>query len=279
MDELETITTDGPFVGSDFTAADFKQIGTILQAGGGVLLDHYHATCLKRRMAARIRELQLAGAPAYIALLRADAAEVQRLSALLSVHVSTFYRDPPTFAALRKILQESVTAVAPALPRRWWSAGCAGGEEAYSLALLAAQGPEPLPAVEILATDVSHEILEKGRCGHFASAHLGNVPGEEVARCFMAERGGYRIKPTFRAMVRFVRHDLLSAAPYPHSDLIFCRYVLIYLNAADQEQVLCRFAAALPPGGILVLGRTETLRDKAGLFTPINAAERIYRRI
>jgi len=80
-------------------------------------------------------------------------------------------------------------------------------------------------------------------------------------------------------MVQFIQHDLLGVAPYPSADLILCRYVLIYFNAADQEQVLARFAAALPVGGLLVLGRTETLRDSAGLFAPVNGQERIYQRI
>ena len=269
--------TDGPFVGSDFTAEEFTAIAAILGEAGRIALDHYNAACVKRRIAARIRDLQLSGAQPYIEVLHADRAEVQRLSALISLHVSTFYRDPTTFAALRQILQERAQAVA--LPWRWWSAGCAGGEEAYSLSLLAAHASELCSGVEILASDVSHEILEKARDGFFNPTHLSHVPAAEQARCFTAEGRGYRIREEFRTMVRFFHHDLLSATPYPSSELILCRYVLIYFNAADQELITCRFAEALPAGGILVLGRTETLRDQAGLFTPINAAERIYRRI
>lgn len=271
--------TDEPFVGSDFTAEDYTAISAILSEVGGVVLDHYNAGCIKRRIAARIRELKLFGAQSYIERLRGDRAEAERLTDLLTLHVSSFYRDPSTFAALRTILHERAQGVAPALPLSWWSAGCARGEEAYSLALLAEQGPELFTGVEIIATDVSQEILEKGRSGCFAPAHLCNVPADEQARCFTAEGTGYRIGEKFRSMVHFVHHDLLSEAPYPQSELILCRYVLIYFNAADQEQILGRFAEALPPGGMLVLGRTETLRDRARLFTPINATERIYRRI
>ena len=271
--------TDGPFVGSDFTAEDFAAIAAILGEAGGIALDRYNAACVKRRIAARIRDLNLPGAQPYLEVLHADRAEVQRLSALLSLHVSTFYRDPPTFTALRQILQERAQGGAAVQPWRWWSAGCAGGEEAYSLTLLAAQVPELRSGVEILATDVGHEILEKARGGFFNPTHLSHVSAAEQARCFIAEGRGYRIREEFRSMVRFFHHDLLSASPFPSSTLILCRYVLIYFNAADQEQIFCRFAEALPSGGILVLGRTETLRDKAGLFIPINAAERIYQRI
>lgn len=267
--------TEHPFVGSDFTDEDFMAIGAILETAGGVAVDHYNVACIKRRIALRIRDLKLAGAQPYLELLRADPAEVLRLSALLSLHVSMFFRDPPTFAALKKILSER----APMLPQRWWSAGCAGGEEPYSLALLASQLPELRGEVEIIASDVSPEILEKARAGAFNATHLSKVPAPEQERSFSAAGHDYRINAEFRSQVRFFQHDLLGSAPYPSSDLILCRYVLMYFNAADQEEVLGRFAASLPSGGLLVLGRTETLRDSAGLFAPLNAQERIYQRV
>lgn len=264
-----------PFVGSDFTAEEFAAIGAILSAVGGMAIDHYNAACIKRRIAQRIRELQLPGVSPYLALLRADGAEVQRLSSLLSLHVSMFYRDPSTFAVLRQILAERASV----LPQCWWSAGCAGGEEPFTLALLAAQISEFLGKIEILASDISPEIIEKARGGTFNAIHLSKVPTAEQSSFFSAVGHDYRISEEFRTMVQFFQHDLLGASPYPSADLILCRYVLMYFNAADQEQVLSRFAAALPVGGVLVLGRTEVLRDRAGLFTPINAQERIYQRI
>jgi len=177
--------TDYPFVGSDFTDEDFTAIGAILEAAGGIAVDHYNAACIKRRIALRIRDLKLPGVQPYLALLRADHAEVLRLNALLSLHVSMFYRDPLTFAALEKFFSERT----PMLPQRWWSAGCAGGEEPYTLALLAAKIPELKGKVEILASDVSHEILEKARAGDFNSTHLSRVPAAEQARCFSAVSG------------------------------------------------------------------------------------------
>ena len=269
------MATPPPFVGSDFTDEEFSAIGAILGAVGGVAVDHYNAACIKRRIALRIRNLNLPGVAPYLALLRADAAEVQRLSALLSLHVSIFYRDPSTFVALQKILAEQV----PTQPQRWWSAGCAGGEEPYSLALLVAKLPQLRGRVEILASDVSPEILEKARTGDFNATHLSKVPAAEQRRYFSVAGRDYRIGEELRRMVHFLQQDLLGAAPYPTADLILCRYVLMYFNAADQEEVLGRFAAALPVGGLLVLGRTETLRDSSGLFAPIDAQERVYHRI
>ena len=272
---MQTMSTTPPFVGSDFTAEEFTAIGAILSAAGGMVVEHYNAACIKRRIALRIRELQLTGAVPYLALLRADLDEVRRLSALLSLHVSMFYRDPTTYAALLPILAEQTRS----RPQRWWSAGCAGGEEAYTLALLAAEIPEFGSQVEIVASDVSPEILAKARSGIFNATHLGKVSAAEQERCFSAAGRDYQLNEELRRRVQFFQHDLLSDAPYPAADLILCRYVLIYVNTAEQEEVLTRFAAALPVGGLLVLGRTESLRDRAGLFTPLNMQERIYQRI
>ena len=268
------MTTTPPFVGSDFTAEEFTAIGAILSAAGGMVVEHYNAACIKRRIALRIRELQLPGAAPYLALLRADSDEVQRLSALLSLHVSMFYRDPTTYAALRPLLAEPVLT----RPQRWWSAGCAGGEEPYTLALLVGEIPELGGEVEIVASDISSDILDKARAGVFNATHLSKVASAERTN-FSVVGYRYQINEEFRKRVQFFQHDLLSAAPYPAASLILCRYVLMYFNAAEQEEVMNRFAAALPVGGLLVLGRTETLRDRAGLFAPINAQERIYQRI
>lgn len=274
---MEALSAD-PFVGSDFTPEDFSAIAEILSEAGGVAIEHYNSACVKRRIAIRMRALEVTAAHRYVEMLRADAAEVQRLAALISLHVSTFYRDPTTFAALRQRLQEKIrTTTLPSL--RCWSAGCAGGEEAYSLALMAEQIMALPGRIDILASDISQEILEKARGGVFAPAHLCNVSDAELSSSFSPEEGGYRIAEKLRTKVRFLHHDLLAESPYPQVDLILCRYVLIYLNAADQEQIIRRFAAALSPGGILVLGRTENLRDPAGCFLPLDASERIYHRV
>lgn len=267
---------DGPFVGSDFTDDDFAAICAVLCEAGTFDLTRYKEPCVKRRIATRIRELGLSGPRPYITLLRSDGAELQRLSAALTIHVSRFYRDPATFQALRRLLAERLPS---ATPLRLWSAGCAAGEEAFSLALLSAQEPISGAAVEILGTDVSPEVLERARTGLYDVSHLSDVPLAEQERFFIRQGRECRVVPQLHAMVRFARHDLLDEEAYPQADLILCRYVLIYFSAADQERVTRRFADALPVGGLLALGRTEALRDGAGNFAPCDAAERIYRRI
>lgn len=267
-----------PFVGSDFSDADFAAICTLLKGSGGVDLSGYKESCIKRRIAARIRETGHAAPAAYIDLLRNDPEECRRLLNALSIHVSRFYRDPTTFAALRRLLPELTELVRrrdePLL--RCWSAGCAGGEEPYSLAMLLSDSLPAQQPVEIRASDISAEILTQIAENHYDPARLAELSPAERQQWFTPVGADFALRPELRQRVTFFCHDLLAEQPYPAADLILCRYVMIYFAPADQERIVRSFAAALPRGGLLVLGRTEVLRDPAGLFTPVDAAERIY---
>lgn len=269
----------GPFVASEFSACDFDALRAVLQDLDRFDLTRYNEACIKRRIATRIRELGYADPRPYIARLRDDAEERRTLLAALSLHVSRFYRDVTTFTVLRaRFLPELVTAVRqrrePEL--RCWSAGCAGGEEAYSLALLTAD--LPAGTCSILGEDISDEVLARARTGHFDAWHVSDVAAAERERYFAPAGRGYQIAEALRARVRFARRDLLADAPYPAADLILCRYVLIYFSAADQARVIRRLAAALAPGGLLVLGRTEVLRDSGGDFESVDEQEKIFRK-
>jgi chemotaxis protein methyltransferase CheR len=161
-----------------------------------------------------------------------------------------------------------------------WSAGCAGGEEAYSLALLADVLTPPELQASILATDVSEPVLDRAREGCYSAAHLREVPELLRASCFHAENGQYCLSPRIRAMVHFQCHDLITAGSYPPADLILCRNVLMYFSQEQQLHILARFAAALPVGGVLVLGRTESLPRAATVqFREDFPAERIFLRL
>lgn len=270
----------GPFVGSDFSADDFDSICLLLREEDGFDLSHYKESCIKRRIAARVRELGYPEPAPYIERLRSDRKELHTLREALAIHVSRFYRDVSTFTALReRFLPELALQARKRADRtlRIWSAGCAGGEEPYSLALMTAQLPEL--AVSILGSDVSDEVLTRARGGRFDEWHLGDIPVAERQRHFTREGRAYRLVQTVRDLVDFETFDLLGDTPYPKADLILCRYVMIYFAAADQEEVARRFAAALTDGGLLVLGRTEVLRDPGGRFRAIDMAERIYRKV
>jgi len=277
------MSSSGPFVASDFTVADFAEICDLLRGVVGGDLAHYKVACVKRRIAARLRELGYNEPRPYIEFLRRSEMERRALVEALAIHVSRFYRDSTTFATLRERFLPGMIAQAVAAGKdlHWWCAGCAGGEEAYSLALLAADlAPELSPdRIAISGSDISEEVLERARAGRFDEWHLSDVPPGELARYFAPAGRGYELAPQLRARVRFERCDLLARSDYPPAEMILCRYVLIYFAREEQEEVVRRFAAALPPGGLLVLGRTEVLRDPEGFFEAADAPERIYRRL
>lgn len=270
-----------PFVGDDFQDADFARIREVLCAQRGFDLGMYKDRCIKRRIAARIRKLGYAGPGPYIARLQGDEAEVDALLEALSIHVSQFFRNPSTFLVLERQVLPALIARVTASGRRalrLWSAGCAGGEEPYSLALLLAELAPADMAVEIAASDVSPAVLERAQCGLFESPRLAEVPPGVLERYFQPEGGQYRLAGQIRNQVSFFQHDLLSADPYPRVDLILCRNVLIYFSRLEQDLILRRFAQALLPGGILVLGRAEALLGESRHhFHADFPVERIYR--
>ena len=244
---------------------------------------NYKDRCLRRRIAKRLRASGAGDVAGYLARLDGDDHELDLLLETLAIHVSRFFRDAEVFRVLERQVLSGLCARLRAAGRadlRLWSAGCAEGEEAYSLALLVgALAPPGLPAT-ILATDVSAATLAQAREGLYAPAHLGEVPELLRAACFDAEDGRFRLQARFRAMVDFRCHNLTTAADYPPADLILCRNVLYYFSPEEQAHILERFAAALPVGGILVLGRTETLpRAGHALFRAEFPTERIFSRL
>jgi chemotaxis protein methyltransferase CheR len=270
-----------PFVGDDFQDADFARIREVLCASRGFDLGMYKDRCIKRRIAARIRKLGYVGPDAYIERLQGDETEVDALLEALSIHVSQFFRNPSTFFVLEQQVLPALIERVGGSGRdeiRLWSAGCAGGEEPYSLALLLAElAPEGM-TVAIEASDVSPAVLERARSGLFESQRLAEVPPGVLERYFQPESGQYRLTEQIRRQVRFFQHDLLSVDPYPRVDLILCRNVLIYFSRAEQDQILRRFAQALLPGGVLVLGRAEALLGESRHhFQADFPVERIYR--
>jgi chemotaxis protein methyltransferase CheR len=271
-----------PFVGSEFPDEAFAEVRRILLEQRQFDIGMYKDRCLKRRIAGRVRALGLHQAQAYLQVLRQDQAEVDRLMTALTVHVSQFFRNPSMFAQLEGRLLPALFQQLRAEGRgaaRLWSAGCSSGEEAYSLALVVdALEPTPVP-VQILATDLSPAILEVARAALFDPQRLVEVPEAVRERYFAPEGGRQRLREEVRRRVRFAAHNLLTDPDYPQADLILCRNVLIYFSREEQERILARFAAALPPGGVLVLGKAEMLLGEARVrFRVESAAERIYRR-
>lgn len=270
-----------PLVGAHISDAQYRRVVELLSQRQGFELGGYKDLCIRRRLAARIRAAGYRCVDAYLDFLQCDNDEQQLLLAALSVHVSSFYRNPSVFRALE-------TRVLPELEQlneirggkiHLWSIGCAHGEEPYSLALMCQRGDLIARHYSIVASDLSSEALRRARRGLYTAERLKSVSNAEKEQFFSAEMGGFRLSNQIRQQVRFFRHDILADQPFYRAELILCRNLLIYFSRQHQEQVIRKLAAALTPGGFLVLGRAETLVPGCReLFDCIDPGERIYQR-
>jgi chemotaxis methyl-accepting protein methylase len=245
----------------------------------GISCESYKDKCLKRRIAVRMRARGIHTYEDYAKLLDRDPREYQELLDTLTINVTKFYRNPETWKALRPYLAGLWTARAGHL--RIWSAGCASGEEPYTIAMLVAEtiankGMDAIlqSHVFIHATDIDRLSLERTNQARYADGAFSELPADLRRRYFQGGRPAEHL----RSMVRVIMHDLTrEPPPLQQYDMIVCRNVVIYFERQAQERLFQRFVDALTPGGVLVLGKVETLfgpaRERLTLMDP---RERIY---
>jgi two-component system, chemotaxis family, CheB/CheR fusion protein len=239
----------------------------------------YKRSTVVRRIARRMQANRTDELKAYYQLLRDSPNEVQALLSDLLISVTSFFRDQEAF--------ESVAKLAPALfagkvadqPIRVWVAGCATGEEAYSIGIVLleeATRQNLRRQIQVFATDLDVRALATGREGRYPVAIEADINESRLNRFFSREGDYYRVRQELRDIVLFALHDLLKDPPFSHVDLVSCRNVLIYLDRDLQEQVCNTFYYALNPGGYLLLGSAETAENPAGLFRNVDRHARIY---
>jgi chemotaxis methyl-accepting protein methylase len=250
----------------------------------GLRLASYKQPCLRRRLAVRMRACGAHTFGAYAEVLDAVPAEYDRLLDALTVNVTRFFRNPETWALLGRRVVPELWARPGRV--RVWSAGCASGEEPYSLALLfaehaaAGEGVEAaLARLRIDATDLDPEAVEVARRAEYPAAALAEVPPALLARWFSAEPP-HRVASALARRVRVAVHDLTrEPPPAPPYHLIVCRNAVIYFDRVTQERIFAAFAEALVPGGRLLLGKVETLYGPArARFDLEEPRERLFRR-
>jgi chemotaxis protein methyltransferase CheR len=251
----------------------------------GIGCDAYKNKCLRRRLAVRMRARGAHTFDAYARLLEQDTAEYDRLLDALTINVTKFWRNADTWRALADpYLRELWRAREGRV--RVWSAGCASGEEPYSLAVALAEtargaGEERwLERSHIDATDLDRDSVARTGAAEFPEIAFTEMP-VDLARRYFSVPAPRRPTPALQRIVHVARHDLTSEPPpSPPYDLIVCRNVVIYFERPMQERLFSTFAEALVPGGILVLGKVETLfgpsRQRLKVEDP---RERIYRKL
>ena len=265
--------------------AAFAALTRKISRDAGLTLDAYKDKCLRRRIAVRMRACGVHTFAEYQSLLDTTPSEYERLKDAITINVTRFYRNAETWNMLRNRLLGDICGNGRENVRAW-SAGCSSGEEAYTLAVLMAeyydrQGRSNcLDQVTVDATDIDRQCLTLARAGRYRREALADMPADLAELYFEPDGVGYRVAERVRRCVVVSSLDLNSERP-PNRDyqLILCRNVVIYFGRATQERVFLAFAEALAPGGILILGKVETLfgpaRDRLTLLDP---RERVYRR-
>ena len=255
-----------------------REVFTQLRMRTGHDFSNYKRSTLLRRLERRISIQNLASLPAYAAFLREHPDETQALLKDLLISVTNFFRDGLAFHYLEQ-------QVMPALTRRGketlriWVAGCATGEEAYSLAMLCAEqtmGGIDMPKVQLFATDIDEDAIATAREGLYTLNDAADVSAERLSRFFTKEGDEYRVRREIREMILFANQNVLKDPPFSKLDLVTCRNLLIYLNPVAQERVMETFHFALNPGGYLLLGLSETVDGSGDLYATVSREHHLY---
>ncbi len=258
------------------------QILGVLRGNSGVDFTQYKRTTIIRRIRRRMALRGLESSAEYLNQLREDHAEAQNLYQDLLIRVTRFFRDEEAFESLKSVVFPAlIKDRSPNVPIRVWVAGCASGEEVYSLAicLLEFLGERNLNSpVKILATDVNDAALDRARAGVYVDNIELDVPPERLRRFFAKVDGHYQIGKVVRDLCVFSRHNLATDPPFSRLDFISCRNVLIYMDVPLQKRVLPALHYALNPGGFLLLGSSESIGAFGDLFAVVDAKNRIYTR-
>ena len=246
-------------------------------------LRSYKRSTLERRIGRRMGLRHVDHVADYARLLIDDPAEVAALSDDLLISVTSFFRDPEAWRFLQEhVIRPLVLRTAPQVPLRVWVAGCATGEEAYSIAMLLIeelQAARKINPIQVFASDVDAGALDFARAGLYPASIVADVPPERLRRFFVEEDHCFRVTKRLRESVVFARQNLLADPPFPKLDLICCRNVLMYFEAGAQKHLLSLLHFALAENGHLFLGTAEAIGLESQRFEVVSRKWRIYRRV
>jgi two-component system CheB/CheR fusion protein len=260
----------------------FEALLEHLKTSRGFDFTGYKRSSLMRRVDRRMAQVGVTDYADYLDHLEMHGDEFTALFNTILINVTGFFRDPEAWEFLaHEALPGLLAAKGPAQPLRVWSAGCASGEEAYTLAMVLAElvGPSEFrDRVKIYATDVDEEALAHARHGSYSERDVRGVPADLLERYFDLVGNRYVFRKDLRRSVIFGRNDLVQDAPISRIDLLVCRNTLMYLTAETQARILGRFHFALGATGVLLLGKAEMLLSHGALFAPVDLKRRVFRK-
>ena len=272
-----------PEVNSEDEGRALERFLEALHRNRGVDFRSYKQPTILRRLGRRMAVLDCQSIEEYSRYLEEHPEEYRQLIGTFLIKVTEFFRDPQLFDYLKEVVLPKLIEEAREEENQFriWSAGCATGEEAYSLAILVAEvlGPDAgLFNVRIFATDIDEDAVRFARRGVYPPSALEGLSEEQIRRYFVEEDGSYQVKKQIRGMIVFGEHDLAQRSPFPHVDLVVSRNVLIYFSGELQRRALQLFAYSLRDGGYLVMGKAESPSLLADLFAPVDRNNKVYRR-
>ena len=242
----------------------------------------YKPAGLARRINRRMQTLGIETYSLYLDRLQVDPSEYEQLFNFILINVTEFFRDPEIWDYMRdEAIPRVLESKLPTEPVRVWCAGCASGEEAYSLIMVLAEimGAQAVAdRVKVYATDIDTEALSAARAGVYSARQVESVPETLVKNYFEESGGSYIFDRNLRRSVIFGRHDLLQDAPISHVDILTCRNTLMYFNSEAQGRIMSRFYFGLSENGILLLGKAEMLSGYGRAFVPVDLKRRVFAR-
>ena len=245
----------------------------------------YKKNTVYRRIERRMGIHQVDKIASYVRLLQENPHELELLFKELLIGVTSFFRDPEEWKGLKEKAIPALLSNLPAgKPLKAWVVGCSTGEEAYSLAIVFREVMEEAKLLrkfplQIFATDLDRNAIEKARLGVFPDNIVADVSGDRLSRFFVKEEHSYRVRKEIREMVVFAEQNVTMDPPFTRLDILTCRNLLIYLAPETQKKLLPLFHYSLNPGGILFLGNAETIGIFTDLFSSIDSKLRLYRRL
>lgn len=270
---------------TDKVLSSFDNIMIMLRSQTGHDFSSYKKNTVYRRIERRMGIHQIDGIATYVRFLQKNPQELELLFKELLIGVTSFFREPMEWELLKdKVIPELLAERAPSNTLRVWVSGCATGEEAYSLAIVFREVLDQLTpsqdfTMQIFATDLDRDAIDKAREGVFPANIAEDMSAERLNRYFTKVDRGYQVVKTIRDMVIFAQQNMIKDPPFTKIDILTCRNLLIYLNAELQKKLMPLFHYSLNPGGFLFLGSAEAVGNFTDLFKALNRKSRLYQRL
>jgi len=263
--------------------SSLSRILMLLRSGTGHDFSKYKKTTLGRRIARRMSQHDIENMEVYARYLKEHPPEVQSLFKELLINVTSFFRDPEAFTTLKNEVLPRLFAGKPeGYVFRVWVAGCATGEETYSIAILMREFMDETGQdfkIQLYSTDLDEDAITVARAGTYPPNISQDILPDRLPRFFVKEETGYRVKKEIREMVVFAVQNVIKDPPFTRLDLVSCRNLMIYFETELQDRVIRAFHYALKPGGVLFLSPSESIGDHDELFATVSREWKVYQPI